>query len=204
MNMIEHLKPIYNRTLRPAAKVLTKTGIHPNHVTLASLIFFILAGFFVGSNQWIIALLLVIAGGIFDGLDGVLARESGQISVFGAILDSCSDRFTEIVLIFGVMIFYLEQVPLNTNGTLLCFTAITGSLMVSYVKARCEGMSVPCKSGILQRPERLILLCIGLLTGAAGMVWVLSIISVLGFITSIQRLFEAARFCRNKDESRIQ
>lgn len=197
--MLESLKPIYNKTLKPLALQLGKTGLKPNHLTIAGVLSFAAASALCVFDYWKISLLLVIVGGIFDGLDGVLARETGQQSVFGSILDSSSDRFTEIFLLLGIMITYLRRSPADFSGVVLCFTAMSASLMVSYVKARCEGAAVPCKSGILQRPERIILLSFGLLTGVRMMIWVLVIISVLGFFTSIQRLFEAARYCQKKN-----
>jgi CDP-diacylglycerol--glycerol-3-phosphate 3-phosphatidyltransferase len=196
--MLESLKPFYNKTLKPLALQLGKIGLKPNHLTIAGVLSFAAASALCVFDYWKISLLLVIVGGIFDGLDGVLARETGQQSVFGSILDSSCDRFTEIFLLLGIMITYLKSSPIDITGTILCFTAISASLMVSYVKARCEGVSVPCKGGILQRPERIILLSFGLLTGARMMIWVLVVISVLGFFTSIQRLFEAARYCQKQ------
>ncbi|HEX2956545.1 MAG TPA: CDP-alcohol phosphatidyltransferase family protein [Chitinispirillaceae bacterium] len=196
--MLETMKPFYNRTLKPLALLLGKVGLHPNHITIAGILSFAAASVLCVYDQWKISLLLVIVGGIFDGLDGVLARETGQHTVFGSILDSSGDRFTEIFLLFGIMITYLKGSLADIYGAILCFTAVSASLMVSYVKARCEGVSVPCKGGILQRPERIILLSFGLLTGPKIMIWVLVVISVLGFFTSIQRLFEAARYCRNQ------
>lgn len=196
--MLESLKPFYNKTLKPLALFFGKVGLKPNHLTIAGVVSFAAASTLCVFDYWKISLLLVIVGGIFDGLDGVLARETGQQSIFGSILDSSCDRFTEIFLLLGIMITYLRMSPADFPGAVLCFTAVSASLMVSYVKARCEGASVPCKGGILQRPERIILLSIGLLTGARVMIWVLVVISVLGFFTSIQRLVEAARFCQKQ------
>jgi len=195
--VIENLKPLYNATLRPFAKLCNRAGIHPNHITLSGTLFFIVAGYFSAVGRWYCALVMVILGGIFDGLDGVLARESGKKSTFGAILDSSCDRITEIALILGLLAYYLTNDIHSFWGPVLCFTGMSGSLMVSYVKARCEGVDVPCKSGILQRPERLILLCIGLLLGVEVMFWILLVITVFSIFTAIQRLFEAAKYCRN-------
>ena len=198
--MLENLKPLYNATLRPLARSFDSLGIHPNHLTLSGLLFFVIAGYFSAVNQWLWALLLVIAGALFDGLDGVLARESGKKSTFGAILDSSCDRLTEIFLLLGILIFYCKYPQNGFWGIILCFTGISGSLMVSYVKARCEGAGVPCKSGLLQRPERIILLCFGLLLGPVVMFWILLGLSVFASLTVVQRLFEAASQCKKLGE----
>lgn len=201
--MLENLKPIFNATLRPVARGFNSLGIHPNHITLSGLIFFAIAGYFSATDQWPLALLLVIGGALFDGLDGVLARESGKKSIFGAILDSSCDRLTEIFLLLGVLIFYCKH-PLNGYwGIVLCFTAASGSLMVSYVKARCEGVGVPCKSGLLQRPERIILLCFGLLLGPTAMFWILLGMSIFTSFTVVQRLLEAALQCKRLDVKKV-
>ncbi len=193
--MIENLKPLYNATLRPLARIFNAMGLHPNHITLSGLLFFGISGYFAGINRWKIALLLVIAGALFDGLDGVLARESGKKTTFGAILDSSCDRLTEIFLIAGLTVFYCNNPIHGYWGVFLCFSGICGSLMVSYVKARCEGVGIPCNRGILQRPERIILLCFGLLLGPVVMFWILLGLSVFTALTVIQRLFEAASRC---------
>ncbi|NLG15916.1 MAG: CDP-alcohol phosphatidyltransferase family protein [Fibrobacter sp.] len=190
--MLEPLKPLYNKTLRPFALFLARFGVHPNHITISGLLFFIVSAWFVNRGNWRTAFVLVIAGSLFDGLDGVLARETGKKSVFGGILDSCCDRLTEIFLFAGLFLYYLKNPVINYTEIILCFTGVSGSLMVSYVKARCEGSGVVCSRGLLQRPERLILLMAGLLTGQTVMFWILLIISVLSVFTVIQRILEAA------------
>lgn len=198
--MLEGLKPFYNNVLRPAARILRKTGIQPNHITLLGLLFFALAGWFCSTGKWLNALTFVIIGALMDGLDGLLARESGKSSVFGAILDSSCDRLTEIFLLMGIMITYLNNPTINHPGIILCFAGICGSIMVSYIKARCEGAGLPCKSGILQRPERIIILSIGLLLGPEKMIWVLAALTVFSWITVVQRIFEAASISRKMQQ----
>lgn len=189
--MLEPLKPFYNAVLRPVAKQLLRIGIHPNHITLLGLLLFILGGYFSAVTQWKYALFAVIAGALMDGLDGVLARESGKKSIFGGILDSCCDRLTEMALIGGIMYFYLTASSQTVFGAMVCFTAMSGSIMVSYVKARIEADGISCSRGFLQRPERIIALCFGLFFGPTVMLWILCSIAIAGFITFMQRLMVA-------------
>ncbi|NLD99492.1 MAG: CDP-alcohol phosphatidyltransferase family protein [Fibrobacter sp.] len=196
--MLEGLRPLYNKSLRPFARFLSQIGIHPNHITILGLLFFIAAGWYSSLGKWYLALLVVIIGALMDGLDGVLARESGKKTVFGAVLDSSCDRLTEIALFLGILVYYLKTTPLNQAGVILCFAGISGSIMISYIKARCEGAGLPCKGGILQRPERIILLSAGLLSGPYIMLWILSGLNVLAWFTVIQRLIEAASAARSK------
>jgi CDP-diacylglycerol--glycerol-3-phosphate 3-phosphatidyltransferase len=198
--MLESLKPAYNNLLRPLVRPLVAVGLHPNHITLGGLAFFGVAAWFVFKGQWILGLVLVVIGSFLDGLDGVVAREAGKKS---------GDRLTEIFLIAGVL-GYLLTAPLVTFlkpgitfsqrawGIVFCYAAITMSLMVSYVKARCEGAGVSCNRGIMQRPERLILLCVGLIMGPRAMIFILGGLSVLGAITVIERFFEAYKGAKDK------
>lgn len=188
--MLEPLKPLYNTTLRPLARLFMAMGLHPNHVTLAGLLLFIGAGAAVAFDRWTLSLILTVAGSLMDGLDGLLAREGGKQSRFGAIFDSTCDRLTEMALICGLMLFFLGSNMART-GVPLCFAALCGSVMVSYVKARCEGADITCKGGLMQRPERLILLGVGLIAGPVAMVWILGTLAFFSLFTMIQRLYEA-------------
>lgn len=191
--MIEALKPFYNATLRPVTRLLLNIGIHPNGITIFGLILFMAGGWCCAIAKWHIALIFVIAGSLMDGIDGLLARESGKQSEFGAILDSSCDRLTEMALLGGIAIFY-QRYGLGDSftGTILCFSALCGSVMVSYIKARCEASGISCSRGLLQRPERLILLSFGLLLGAKIMLWILGVVTIAGFFTAFQRILQAA------------
>lgn len=191
--MLEPLKPIYNKTLRPAAHLCLRAGVLPNHVTVIGLLLFGVAGYMVALHSWMHAFILVVSGSLMDGLDGVLAREGGTSTKFGAILDSSCDRLTEMALFGGLLYYYQHSSAFPSYTSLLCFFALCTSVMVSYVKARCEAEGITCKRGILQRPERLILLSLGLLSGPQVMFWIVAGIAVLGTVTTAERFFEAAR-----------
>jgi len=189
--MIESLKPLYNKLLRPTARLFLKIGLHPNHVTVLGLLCFIASGVLGALYHWYWAFLMGFLGSCMDGLDGLLARESGKKTVFGAIFDSSCDRLTEMAIIGGVLWYYLQADPHCWHGPALCYGALCSSVMVSYVKARCEGMGVSCSRGVLQRPERMILIGIGLLGGPSVMLWMLGAIVLLGAYTVIERLIQA-------------
>ncbi len=190
--MLESLKPFYNNTLRPIARLFLKIGVLPNHVTLCGLFLFIAAGILTAINFRYWALFFVILGALMDGLDGVLARESGNTSAFGAVLDSTCDRITEMAFLGGLAVCFLKFSGNGFYGLMLCYGALSTSVLISYIKARCEGVGIQCKRGILQRPERIILFCIGLAAGLRVMLWILGLIVILGTITVAQRLNEAA------------
>lgn len=198
--MLERLKPAANNFLRPIMRMFAKAGVHPNHITLAGLALFGIAGYFSAKGMWYVALGLLAGGAVMDLLDGQLARECGKKTVFGAILDSSCDRITEIFLLLGLLVFYMENAIMHNWGVYLSFTAIAGSVMVSYVKARCEGVGISCARGLLQRPERLILIALGLLLGYNIMVWILGAVTVLAAITVFERLVFASAQCKEIDQ----
>jgi len=198
--MIEGLKPFYTTLLRPLIGFFKFCHIHPNHLTVAGVFIFAAAGYFTAQGNWYIAAALVTFGAFADGWDGLLARETNQTSLFGGILDSTMDRITEILWLLGLTVFYVQHPEYGLWGIYLAFTGICGSLMVSYVKARAEVEKIPCKGGIAQRPERIILVGLGLLAGPRftvygiqAMVWALAILTFFTWLTVFQRLGIAAK-----------
>ena len=133
---------------------------------------------------------LLIFAALFDTLDGALARATGQVSEFGAFLDSSLDRYSEGVTLAGLAFYYAELGD-STVEIMLLFTTLLGSLMVSYTRARAEAVGIECKVGIMQRPERIIVLVIGLLTG-----WItiaLWILAILTNFTALQRILDVRK-----------
>lgn len=196
--MIERIKPFYTAALRPFVRLMGRMGIHPNILTFTGVVLFGIGGWLTIIGYWKIALLVGFIGACMDGLDGELARETGQKSVFGAILDSICDRFTEIIWLGSLVAYYIIN-PVSSGACIfLAFAAITGSLMVSYVKARAEGAGIECNKGILQRTERLIILTIFQLAGPEVMPWGLGVVAVLAYITVFQRIFIVWKACRKR------
>jgi len=192
--MLEFIKPTYNRALKPLAKY----SPHPNIITTIGLLFFIMGGYFTAIGSWYIAFTMGIIGGIADGLDGVVAREKNLSSKFGALFDSVTDRLTEIVWFAGLTYFFATQKSFDPLPIFFIFAAITGSLTVSYVRARAEGLGVDCSKGIMQRTERLLFLGILLLLGPTYMKWGLLAVAILAYITVIQRVIITFNNLRNK------
>jgi CDP-diacylglycerol--glycerol-3-phosphate 3-phosphatidyltransferase len=195
--MIEGLKPLYNAALRPVALLFAKINIHPDAITAMGVAVSLAAGWACAAGLWLVAALLVFAGSCMDGLDGLVARQTGTQTRFGAVLDSAGDRITEAAWCFGLLAFYAWHPVYGLAGILLAFLAQAGSQMVSYVRARAEGAGISCKAGILQRPERIIIILVCLLLGPRVMLWGLGVISALAFVTAGERLFAVYRADRN-------
>ena len=152
------------KILNPLVAVLKRTGITPNAITMIGFILTVLSSSVLiygaelgerGDCKYIFwfGVLLLLAG-LFDMLDGQLARRTGQMTKFGALFDSVIDRYSEMVMFFGIA-YYLVSFHYFLSGV-FAFIAMIGSIMVSYVRARAEGLGIECKVGIMQRPERVL------------------------------------------------
>ncbi len=191
--MLEKYRSGFASFLRPFVRLLARMHIHPNVVTVAGTLVFAGAGYAAALGYWRWSVPIGLIGAGFDGVDGVLAREHGKKSVFGGILDSVCDRFTEIFWLSGILAYYLRTTPADWVPVALVLVVITGSLSISYIKARAEAAGVECKGGIMQRPERLIILAGLLLTGPTIMLWGLGILGALSYFTVFERIFIAYR-----------
>ena len=162
--MIEdRLRARTNGALMRAAGLIARTGVTPNTLTVLGFLGMAVAGVLCASGSFFPAGLVVAASCAFDALDGALARASGAVSVFGAFLDSFLDRYAEALVYAGMLIHYAGVGP--TWGVGATFAAAIGSLMVSYARARAEGLGVACRAGLFARPERIAVIIAGLVTG---------------------------------------
>ncbi|BCL81790.1 CDP-alcohol phosphatidyltransferase family protein [Ktedonobacteria bacterium brp13] len=181
------------RILRPMAQF----GISPNLLTCIGLLLSAVTALVIAQGVLRVGGLLVLFAGVFDMFDGAMARVRNVATTFGAFLDSTLDRYSESIILFGYLFYALQhpglQDPLwpapHEQFWMIAFIymAVVGSLMVSYTKARAEGLGIECKTGLLARPERVILLAIGLLTNTG--IWALALLAVLSNITAVQRIY---------------
>jgi CDP-diacylglycerol--glycerol-3-phosphate 3-phosphatidyltransferase len=123
----------------PVARLVAKTGVHPNAVTLFGFILNVGAAWVLATGHFLIGGFLVLFAGVFDLLDGALARVTGKGTIFGALLDSTMDRYSEAVLLFGLLIYFARRND-TTEEVLLIFAAMAGSVLISYIRARAEGL----------------------------------------------------------------
>jgi len=173
------------RFLEPLARFLGRTGLTPNAITvlgflMTAAVSILLA---IGYIQLAGVLLIITLG--FDALDGTLARLTDTVSRFGAFLDSTLDRWAEVCL-YGALVWHYLKIGQDIP-VLLATTAMAMSLLVSYTRARAEGVGLTCKAGILTRLERMVVLIAGLIFNQA--VWALWIIAVLAGLTALQRIW---------------
>jgi len=164
---------------------LAATGVNPNLLTfLGLLVNFAAAACFAVGNFRTGAIIIFLAG-FLDMLDGQVARRQNRVTAFGAFYDSTLDRYADMALYMGLLVYY--SVSGRTPYVVLAAVATAGSVMVSYSRARAESLILLCKVGFMERPERLVLLIIGGLFNRMGPVlWVIAVIST---ITVIHRIF---------------
>lgn len=174
----------------PLARIiawLQRTGITPNALTYTGFLLTVVTALLLAGGYFRIGALLLLIAAFFDMLDGSLARATGQSSTFGAFLDSTLDRYSESVTFLALAVYYSYDAGTRLELVLI-FVILIGSLMVSYTRARAEALNIECKAGMLQRPERIILLLVGLLTG-----WMLPILWIMAIFTNVsafQRIYE--------------
>ena len=185
-----------NHLTQPVAQFLSKTPVTPNALTWFGFWLTVGAAILIANGYLFASGFVVLIAGLFDMLDGALARLTKQSTRFGAVLDSTLDRLGEAALLFGLLVLYIRSQ--SAAEVLLVALALLGSFMVSYLRARTEALGLECKVGIFTRPERVIVLSLGLLLSQIdyALIAALAIIVVLSFFSAGQRLFYVWRQTR--------
>ncbi len=207
MNVIpQRVKDGFVGLTAPVARVLIRGGVHPNSLTTVGTLVLIAAGvaFGYGAIRW--GGLLLLVSGVFDILDGQVARQGGKTTTFGAFYDSTLDRVGEGAVFSGLLFYFLTgPLPgeLQARAIGAALVALVASLLVSYTRARAEALGVDCKVGIAQRAERILLLGVPALVFGAGpwrpgvlLFWIVVVLAIVSAITVIQRVVHVARVAR--------
>jgi CDP-diacylglycerol--glycerol-3-phosphate 3-phosphatidyltransferase len=178
----------------PLAHFFSTTGISPNVVTVIGFVLMVGVAIVLAQGYLFWGGILIIGVGLFDAADGTLARMVGRTSRFGAFLDSTLDRFSEAVIFFGLFIYFNRQH--QELELMLIYATVVGSLMVSYARARAEGIGIPLKDGFFTRFERIFLLVVGLLFNQLTLVLIL--LAILTNFTAVQRMYLVWRLTRGE------
>jgi len=173
---------------QPIARVLAKMGISPTALTWTGFLIALGGGALIALGYPFIAGVAVLVGAAFDMLDGALARLTNRVTRFGAVLDSTLDRLGEVAVLLGILVAYAQSG--SVAGILLTGLALPGSLLVSYLRARAEAISLDCKVGLFTRTERVVIVSLGLLFSRVdyALIAALAIIVFFSFLTVVQRL----------------
>lgn len=188
------LKARVRDSIQPMGQALAALGLTPNLVTLLA---FLLNGFVavvLATGQQTLAGALLLPVAALDMLDGAVARATQRATRFGAFLDSTIDRYVEAIIFLALLVVYAPGGDALTNVAI--FLAAVGSLMVSYTRARAEGLGLRCEVGLLPRPERIIILALGLMSGLT--VLALWLLALLTNFTAAQRIWHVWRVTKGQ------
>ncbi len=193
-------KDIATRLTRPLVRIIARTSITPNALTWTGFLLIVAAAAVIATGHLFAGGWVFLFASAFDLLDGALARITGKTTDFGAALDSTLDRFSEAIVLLAIMFVYARDqsywLGLLTGFTMIC------SFLVSYVRARAEGLGLKLTEGFFTRAERVVVLGLGLLLSQfSGILAIaLAIITVLSFFTAAQRLFLVRQKLKERDE----
>ncbi len=194
----DHLRRWSRALVEPIARALYRLGLTPNTLTLLGFSLGIIPAALLALGHLPLAGVLILVFSALDAFDGTLARISGQVTRFGAFLDSTLDRASEGLLYLGLLIHFTRAS--NHTGIYLTYIALVGSLLVSYTRARAEGLGLRCQGGWFTRVERILLLSLGLIVGwLTPALWLLAILTN---ITAVQRMVDVYRLTRHDPPSK--
>lgn len=186
LTFTDQMRVRFRGVLDPIGAFFNRIGLMPNTMTILGLIGNTIGAFLLSQGQFTYGGLIILAMGPVDALDGTMARLRGEPSEFGAFVDSVTDRYSELVIFGGLLIYYV--LAGDWVMALVTYFAASGSVMVSYIRARASSLGYDTKVGILTRMERYLVLAPTLVLGYP---WVgLWIIAILANITALQRIWD--------------
>jgi len=180
---------------RPLSSLAKKMNVSPNALTIVGFIITTGAAFIIPVNLFLGGLLILL-GGVFDMLDGIFARVNNRSTKFGAFLDSVLDRYSDAFLCLGFSWYFYRTA--SSEGIILSLGTMVGALLISYTRARAEGLGKDCHVGLMERPERVVLMAFGAITG-----WVLPvmwIMIVLTHATVFQRIYHVWKVMKDSEK----
>ena len=189
-----------NSIIKLIVRALALSRIHPNVLTFIGLLINIWAAVLLARGQFFNAGLVIIGAGIFDMVDGRVARETNQVTRFGGFFDSVLDRYSDLALLIGLLVYY----GTINRPVYVVLTAVVmmASVMISYARARAENTIPTCKVGFMERPERVVLLIIGaLFDRMAPVLW---IIAILGNLTVFHRMLFTYQEAKRLEEAQLR
>jgi len=181
----------------PFKKIFGEWG-NPNLFTLLGFFSTLVASWLILKGCWVSAGLAILLSGLFDLLDGVIARNLGKVTIFGSFFDSVMDRYSDLLLLMAIAIFYLKKE--NPSLVILTFAVAIGTVLIPYVRAKAESLQISCHVGLMERAERIVLLALGsLLNWMEPILWILAIFT---HFTVLHRIYYVWRKIRNSNIGR--
>jgi CDP-diacylglycerol---glycerol-3-phosphate 3-phosphatidyltransferase len=188
----ERFGPPVRQWMLGVGGALARRGVSPNLLTVVGLALNVGVAAVIAAGHPRVGGVLLLLASAFDMLDGAVARADGRVTRFGGFLDSTLDRYSEIVVFLGLLV-YLLGTPDARTGSILVFVAAAGALMISYARARAEAAGVGASVGVLPRPERIVLLAVCLIVGKPLIaLWVLAVLTHLTAAMRIVHVWQAS------------
>jgi CDP-diacylglycerol--glycerol-3-phosphate 3-phosphatidyltransferase len=198
------------RVIEPAISFLARHNVSPNAITTVGTLLTVAAGVVYGTGHIMTAGWLMGVTAFFDVVDGEVARRTGRSTVFGAFYDSTLDRVADGALMAGLTVFYATNpVHQNIYMVVTCLVGMIGTFLVSYTRARAESLGIDAKVGVMQRPERIVLLSapqalFGLFWNGWVLMAIVVLLTVTAWITAVQRIAFVHRFTQHPDTKPIR
>ena len=206
----DYLKKGALRVIEPAISFLARNNVSPNTITTVGTLLTVAAGVVYGTGHIMTAGWIMAVTAFFDVVDGAVARRTGRSTVFGAFYDSSLDRVADGALMAGLTVFYATN-PIHHNLYMMvvCLCGIVGTFLVSYTRARAESLGIDAKVGVMQRPERIVLLSapqalFGLFWNGWVLIGIILLLTVTAWITAVQRIAFVYRNTRHADNKPIR
>jgi CDP-diacylglycerol--glycerol-3-phosphate 3-phosphatidyltransferase len=206
----DYLKEGALRVIEPAISFLARNNVSPNAITTVGTLLTVAAGVVYATGHIMTAGWILGLTAFFDVLDGEVARRTGRSTVFGAFYDSTLDRVADGALMAGLTVFYATNaVHHNIYMMVICLVGIIGTFLVSYTRARAESLGIDAKVGVMQRPERIVLLSapqalFGLFWNGWVLIGIVILLTVTAWITAVQRIAFVHRFTQHPDTKPIR
>jgi CDP-diacylglycerol---glycerol-3-phosphate 3-phosphatidyltransferase len=196
--LTDQMRVRFKGTLDPFARFFNKIGLMPNTMTILGLVGNTIGAVFLAFGNFIVGGVIILAMGPVDALDGTMARMRGEAGDFGSFVDSVTDRYSELVIFLGLMMYYVQKQ--EWLAVALVYLAAAGSVLVSYIRARGQSLGYDTKVGILTRMERYLVLSPALILSFIPYVLYIGvgIIAVFANITAVQRIIDVRRQAREK------
>ena len=198
------------RVIEPAISLLARNHVSPNKITTAGTLVTVAAGVVYALGHIMTAGWIMAVTAFFDVIDGEVARRTGRCTVFGAFYDSTLDRVADGALMAGLTVFYATN-PIHHNIYMMvvCLLGIVGTFLVSYTRARAEALGIDAKVGVMQRPERIVLLSVpqalfGLFWNGWVLMGIIVLLTVTAWITAVQRIAFVYRATRHMESKPIR
>lgn len=200
MSLIKEIKNYFRNLLDPLVSIISYMGVSPVAITIIGILISLFGAFLVAGGKLFGGAVALAVSGLCDIMDGSLARKEEKVTLFGAFLDSTGDRVSELAYFGALVIYYVSKTPANIFYVSLALIALSGSLLTSYARARAEGLGVRCEVGLIARPERIVLLILGLVFGGFPLIVIIVILAFLTVFTFIQRVIHVGKLTMGKDQ----